>query len=149
MDEQEPCLGSLADFLTGASRRTRSTESVNRLASGARNEVMETIRLVLARSRDAHLDEPDVGQRFDDEAFCEAWLPLAHLDGTSEQVRALAWRAAGLIAERWGEGPAGHMEETVIGAAWGHATPPVGVIGATSLPSAKRGGEPSTDWDEA
>ena len=109
---------------------------------------METIRLLLAHWGDVHLDEPDVGQRFNEEAFCEAWLPLAHVDGASEEMRALAWHAAGLIAERWGEGPAGHVEETVIGAAWGHATPAVGLIGATSLPCARRGGEPPTGSDE-
>ena len=109
---------------------------------------MKTIRQVLAHCCDVHLDEPDVGQRFSEETFCEAWLPLAHVDGASEAMRALAWRAAGLIAERWGEGPAGHVEEAVIGAAWGHATPPVGLIGATSLPCARRDGEPSRGRDE-
>jgi hypothetical protein len=105
---------------------------------------MKMIRQVLAHCRDVHLDEPDLGERFNEETFCEAWLPLAHVDGASEAMRALAWRAAGLIAERWGEGPAGHVEETVISAAFGHATPPAGLIGATSLPCARRSGEPPT-----
>jgi hypothetical protein len=109
---------------------------------------MKTIRQVLAHCRDVHSDEPDVGQRFNEETFCEAWLPLAHVDGASEAMRALAWCAAGLIAERWGEGPAGHVEETVISAAFGRATPPVALIGATSLPCARRSGEPPTGSNE-
>lgn len=115
---------------------------------GGRTEVMETIRHVLADWRDVGLDEPDVGQRFNEETFWETWLPLAHVDGTSEAMRALSWRAAGLIVERWGEESAGHAEETVISAAFGHATPPVGLIGATSRPCSTRSGKPSTESHE-
>jgi len=80
----------------------------------------------LAGMAERYLDDPTVGKtdpRYQQQTLCATWLPLAHIDGLTTEAAAVSWEAAGMIASRWGEEHAEHVEQAIIAGAWGLATP--------------------------
>ncbi|MCL2419730.1 MAG: hypothetical protein FWD04_10590 [Conexibacteraceae bacterium] len=81
---------------------------------------------VLSQVTDPHLDHPEIATAdpgYQQRVFCATWLPLAHINGASAELREAAWIAAGEIARQWGENDAQHVEETAIAGASGLAAP--------------------------
>jgi hypothetical protein len=79
--------------------------------------------LELARGRTRYLDHPDLQDGPGAAAICQTWLPLAHVDGVGEDVRALAWEAARVIEELPGVVDPDRAEQCIVAAAWGLAGP--------------------------
>jgi len=100
----------------------------------------DTFNRVLSQVREPYLDDPaiaTVDRRHWERLFYSTWLPLAHINRPPENLRRMSWNAAGMIAVRWGENDAEHVEATAIAGAWGLATPtpPTGTELPPALPA--------------
>jgi len=100
----------------------------------------DTFIRVLSQVTEPYLDDPaiaTVDRGHWERLFYTTWLPLAHVDDPPDKLGSISWNAAGVIAVRWGENDAEHVEATAIAGAWGLANPapPLGIEQLSASPA--------------